>query len=147
MFPGFTVKKFCDFSKNSLCGFQEKLKQDSELNWHHMPTTSSTAVFKREKKQKQTCHYILFKICFRSFKERCENQVWPEVRGNRHGDRLVFILPLVVLVFFFLFVCFFFFLRVWEQGGVAGIEWAWLNGIWGWMGKWLHRIKSGTPLA
>ena len=107
-----------------------------------MPTTSSTVIFKRGKKKQTNLPLYSLQNLFSIFQRR-EKQIWPEVWGNRHGDWLVFILLTGCIGF-----CFFvFFFRVWEQRGVAGVEWAWLNGIWGWMGKWLHRIKSGTPLA
>lgn len=53
--PGFTVNKFCDFKKKfcfSLCGFQEELRQDSELSWHHISPRNFTTVFIKEKRKK-----------------------------------------------------------------------------------------------
>ena len=72
--PGFTVKEFCNFSKNFLCGFQEKLKQDSELNWYHMPTTSSTAIFKREKNKNKPAIIFSSKSVFDLSKKDVKNK-------------------------------------------------------------------------
>lgn len=102
--PGFTVKKFCDFSKNSLCGFQEKLKPDSELNWHHMPTTSSTAVFKREKTNKHKPAFIFSsKSVFDLSKKDVKNKFGLRFEATDMETDLCSSCQLVVLGFFFFF--------------------------------------------
>ena len=102
--PGFTVKKVCNFSKNFLCGFQEKLKQDSELNWHHMPTTSSTAIFKREKKNKNKPAIIFSsKSVFDLSKKDVKNKFGLRLEAADMETDLCSSCQLVVLLLFLFF--------------------------------------------